>query len=459
VISASPQDYETLKRIITELDVPRVQILVEAIIVEISVERTRSLGIDLTSSTGISNSILGFGQVNTSQFQNALGNPLGIQGLALALTSSALCTVPTAAANVTTGTGGTTVSGTTTGTTANVPCSMALLQALETDTHANVLSAPTLLTADNEEATIVVGQNVPFVGSASANSGLPGQIFNSVQRQNVGITLDIVPQSSEGGYIRLDMYEEVSNVLGNTANNPLGPTTTIRDASTTVFVQNHRTAVVGGLISGNENYNATGIPWISDIPVVGNLLSTKGTDRTKDNLLVFLTPHIVHDKADLRALALDQRQQFINSIGPSELHRMPASQVRELYKPSFSVAVPPAADLTGPAAAAAGTPPSASPEPPEGSTRSPGATPFNTEEIGPSSSVNLPPGTPMVATETGAPASFEAPPGTPRRLIPLRTGSTPDTGTSVPSGSPISSSVVPAAPSASGAVAAAGATD
>ena len=92
-----------------------------------------------------------------------------------------------------------------------------MLTALETDTHANVLSAPTLLTADNEEAMIVVGENLPFVGSASANAGLPGQIFNSVERQNVGITLDIVPQVSEGDYVKLDLYEEVSNVVNGTA--------------------------------------------------------------------------------------------------------------------------------------------------------------------------------------------------------------------------------------------------
>ena len=119
--------------------------------------------------------------------------------------------------------------------TMSIPCDIALLTALETDTHANVLSAPTLLTADNEEAMIVVGQNLPFVGSSAANAGLPGQIFNSVERQNVGITLDIVPQVSEGDYVKLDLYEEVSNVVNGTANNALGPTTTIRSASTTVL--------------------------------------------------------------------------------------------------------------------------------------------------------------------------------------------------------------------------------
>jgi len=206
------------------------------------------------------------------------------------------------------GTGGT-------GGTINVPCDVALMTALETDTHSNVLSAPTLLTADNEEAMIVVGQNLPFVGSAAANAGLPGQIFNSVERQNVGITLDIVPQVSEGDYVRLDLYEEVSNVLGSTINNPLGPTTTIRSASTTVLVQNHRTAVIGGLLSNNDTYQRQGVPWVSDIPVLGNLFSSTSTDKNKDNLLVFLTPHVVRSKNELRSLALDERQKFVNSLG------------------------------------------------------------------------------------------------------------------------------------------------
>ena len=173
-----------------------------------------------------------------------------------------------------------------------------------------MLSAPTLLTADNEEAMIVVGQNLPFVGSASANAGLPGQIFNSVDRQNVGITLDIVPQVSEGDYVKLDLYEEVSNVVNGTQNATLGPTTTIRSASTTVLIQNHRTAVIGGLLASQDQINNQGVPFISSIPVLGNLFSNKSSDKQKDNLIVFLTPHIVRNKSELRELALDERQQI-----------------------------------------------------------------------------------------------------------------------------------------------------
>ena len=410
VVSASPQDWQTLKQIIDELDVPRVQVFVQAVIVEVSAERSRQLGVEFNASTGLSNSTIGLGTMNYGNLQNALGNPLGLSGLGLGLASGSLCSVPStlAAGVASTGTVGAAAASTIT-----IPCDLALLEALETDTHSNVLSAPTLLTADNEEAMIVVGQNLPFVGSASANAGLPGQIFNSVERQNVGITLDIVPQVSEGDYVKLDLYEEVSNVVGSTVNNPLGPTTTIRSASTSVMVQNHRTAVIGGLLSSQDSASKQGIPYISDIPVIGNLFSFKQTDRQKDNLIVFLTPHVIRNRTQLRALALDERHKFIQSIGRKEVHDMPASQIHELYKPSFSIAVPPSADLGAPSSASAppGAPSAADIPPPPSTPRSPsGDTPFNTEEIGPSS-MRAPTGTipgtsgPAVPVASGDPSA------------------------------------------------------
>src|SRR5208283_709279 len=119
----------------------------------------------------------------------------------------------------------------------------------------------------------------------------------------------------------------------------------IRSASTTVLVQNHRTAVVGGLMSNNDNLQRQGVPWISDIPVLGNLFSSTSSDKQKDNLLVFLTPHVVRNKTDLRSLALDQRARFTNTLGPREMHDMPSTSIKAMYDPTFSVAVPPAADL------------------------------------------------------------------------------------------------------------------
>jgi general secretion pathway protein D len=382
VISASPQDWQTLKQIIDDLDTPRVQIFVQAVIVEVSAERQRELGVNFNAATSISGSTLGVGSLNFGQLQSALGNPLGLTGLGVGLASKATCTVASAAATATTP-----------ASTTTIPCDVALITALETDTHANVLSAPTLLTADNEEAMIVVGQNLPFVGSAAANAGLPGQIFNSVERQNVGITLDIVPQVSEGDYVKLDLYEEVSNVVNgtqNSATNPLGPTTTIRSASTTVSIQNHRTAVIGGLLATQDDTTNQGVPFISSIPVLGNLFSDKNRDKQKDNLIVFLTPHIIRNKTELRSLALDERQKFVNSLGRKEIHDMPASQIHEVYKPSFSIPVSPDADLNAPYGGAAVAPGPENPAPTEATPPSSSGsgspdTPFNTTEIGPTS--------------------------------------------------------------------------
>lgn len=387
IISASPQDYQTLHRVIEELDVPRIQVFVQAIIVEVSAERARDIGVNFQSATNISGSTIGVGQLNFGQLQTALANPLGLTGLGIGLASGSKCTVSTAL------TAAASVAGSTTSPTVTVPCDVALMTALETDTHSNVLSAPTLLTADNEEAMIVVGQNLPFVGSASATSALSGQIFNSVDRQNVGITLDIIPQVSEGDYVRLDVYEEVSNVVTGTTNqntNPLGPTTTIRSASTTVMVQDHRTAVIGGLLSNENDIQRSAIPFISDIPVIGNLFSDNGSDKKKLNLLVFLTPHVVRTRDDLRALALDERQKFTDALGRRELHQMPMEQYKQLYQPTFSVPVSPAQDLKdrgatmAPAASGGGggfgSAPSSMMAPSPSS-----STPFNTEEVGPSS--------------------------------------------------------------------------
>ncbi len=396
VVSAAPQDWQTLHTIIDQLDVPRVQVFVQAVIVEVTAERQKQLGINFNASTNISGSTIGVGQLNFGQLQQALGNPLGLSGLGLGLASGSQCSIPVSLASTALGaasgaigaaTGSTGSGGTTGGTTLTVPCDFALMTALEVDDHANVLSAPTLLTADNEEAMIVVGENLPFVGSAAANAGLPGQIFNQVDRQNVGITLDVVPQVSEGDYVKLDLYEEVSDVVGSTVNNPLGPTTTIRSASTSVLVENHRTAVIGGLLKSNDNYENQGVPYISNLPVIGNLFSFKASDKQKQNLLVFLTPHVVRNRNDLRALALDERQKFVNSLGRKELHDMPASQIREVYKPSFSIAVPPSANLTGPYGAPPAAPgpenPSASTAPSSGGAAGGVETPFNTNEIDP----------------------------------------------------------------------------
>jgi general secretion pathway protein D len=401
VISAAPQDYETLKAIVDQLDVPRRQVFVQAIILEVSAQHERDLGINFQSGTNISSSVLGVGQLNFGQLQNALTNPLGLTGLSLGLTSNSNCSVPAAALSAATST----LTSTTTTTTGNVtiPCDVALITALASDTHSNVLSAPTLLTADNQEATIVVGENLPFVSSALASGALANNIFNSVDRQNVGITLDIIPQVTEGDYVRMDLYEEVSSVVGGTQNSTLGPTTTIRSASTTVLVQDHRTTVIGGLMADDTSFTGQGVPFFSSIPVLGNLFNNTSRTSDKTNLIVFLTPHVIRSRQDLRDLSLDERQKFLKNIGKKEVHDMPATQLRQLYKPTWSISVPPSADLGGSSGAPEGT---QGGEPP-----APAPNPLNTEEINPSSrndkGLSTPP---AIATGVEAPPRAEPPP-------------------------------------------------
>ncbi len=345
VVSASPQDYSTLEKIISQLDVPRRQVYVQAVIVEVSALRMRELGISYQGSTTIGGNTLGVGHFDYGNLANALTNPLGATGLTFGLASGTMCTVNTALSAASTALTGST---TPTSTSVTVPCDIALITAIESDTHSNVLSAPTLLTADNEEATIVVGQNLPFISSATATAAISGQIFQSVNRQNVGITLDVVPQITEGGYIKLDVYEEVSAVINSTINNPLGPTTTIRSASTTVLVQNHRTTVIGGLLADSVDITNNGVPYLSNIPVLGNFFSDRQRSGQKSDLMVFLTPHVILNREDLRELSLDERQRFLQTLGRKEVHEMPLAQVREIFKPSFSTSVPPGAEFGSP---------------------------------------------------------------------------------------------------------------
>jgi general secretion pathway protein D len=417
VVSASPQDYNTLQTIISQLDIPRRQVYVQAVIVEVSTQRMRELGISFQGSANFGGNVLGVGHFDYGNLANALTNPLGATGLTLGLASGGMCTVNSALSGATTST-------TTTSTT--VPCDIALITAIETDTHSNVLSAPTLLTTDNAEATIVVGQNVPFLSSATATSALSGQIFQSVNRQNVGITLDIVPQITEGGYIKLDVYEEVSAVIGSTVNSPLGPTTTIRSASTTVLVQNHRTTVIGGLLADQVDVTRNGVPFLSNIPVLGNFFTDRQHSGQKTDLLVFLTPHVILNREDLRELSLDERERFLQTLSRRETHDMPLAQVREIFKPSFSVSVPPGAEFGSP-----------TPQPDSGIGPVPAGdsapTPMNTYEIGPSARKAVPSGLSAVAPASVAVAPtgpVGAPPAPPSAASTASSSSATTTGAS-----------------------------
>lgn len=304
IINASPQDYETLKQVIVQLDVRRRQVYIEAIIMEVRLDTSRSLGIELQGSTGINNGIL-FGQVGGSTFQQVFANPN--PGAAL---SSLPYLIAAAASNQTIRLPNGTV----------IPAQIALIKAAENNSDANILSAPNILTTDNQEAEIVVGQNVPFIASTSTSETNLGNVFNTVERRDVGITLRITPQISEGGMVRLNLFEEVSALVTSAAlnalipANQLGPTTTIRSATTSVVVRDRQTVVIGGLISDETQNTESSVPFLADIPVIGNFFRSTDGSRRKINLLIFLTPHIIRTAAEHRDKSLQERDQLRSSM-------------------------------------------------------------------------------------------------------------------------------------------------
>jgi general secretion pathway protein D len=173
-----------------------------------------------------------------------------------------------------------------------------LARALETDANANILSTPTLLTLDNEEARIIVGQNVPFVTGSYATSGAATTPtpFTTVERHDVGLTLQIKPQISEGGTIRLQIYQEVSNI--DDKSNLTGIIINKRAVQSTILVDDGQIVVIGGLIQDSVSDGVQKVPVLGDIPVLGALFRYKTRSHTKTNLMVFLRPTLAHNSGD-----------------------------------------------------------------------------------------------------------------------------------------------------------------
>ena len=310
IINASPQDFETLKEVIDKLDVRRRQVYVEAIIAEVDLMKTRDLGIEFQGAAALGNGV-GVGRTNLSGDINSLLQPTSLQGLILAAASSQTVTV----------------------NGVQVPAQQALLRALETTSDANILSAPTILTSDNQEAEIVSGQNLPFIASRSTSEVNLANTFATIERRDVGITLRITPQISEGGTVRLDIFEEVSDVVSEDAQ--LGPTTTIRSATTTVVAKDGQTVVIGGLIFDSKTKDQDKVPYISDIPVIGNFFRFSRDKHRKNNLLIFLTPHIIRNERDQRNLSVAEREDKMRK--PFEDRGMRAPHWDQMYRPSWEV--------------------------------------------------------------------------------------------------------------------------
>ncbi len=290
IINAPDAIYNSLRVAIDKLDVRRAQVYVEALIAEITADRAAEFGIQWQDLRGVDggNSRL-FGGTN---FGNASQNVLGVaqspagagRGLNIGVIRGRV-TLPGV------------------GEVLNLGL---LVRALESDNNANILSTPTLLTLDNEEARIVIGQNVPFITgqyalSGSATTPTP---FQTVERRDVGLTLRIRPQISEGGTVRLQIYQEVSSVRDQT--NVAGVITNKRAVESTVLVDDGQIVVIGGLIQDAVSSTVEKVPVLSDIPLLGGLFQYNTRGRTKTNLFVFLRPTLLRDAQRADPLASDR---------------------------------------------------------------------------------------------------------------------------------------------------------
>ena len=306
VLSATPEEYEVLRRIIEQLDIRRKQVFVEALILELSMDVTSALGMSLQGAGSYDGDGVVFGTSNLNTGPANIGSLVPPSG----------STVPTLLTQSIEGIllGGLfnpiTVNGLD-GNPVTVPALSALIDASKTDSDVNILSAPRLLTSDNQEAEIVVGENVPIITNRLTDTGGVGLAQSvTVERQDVALTLRFTPQVTEGNLVRLNVFQELTGLVkdGGVGNvNEVGPTLTKRLLRNSVLAENGRTVVLGGLIGTNVEESISKVPLLGDIPLLGWFFKRRTTVENKTNLLIFVTPHIVNDAGDLERLTQRSR--------------------------------------------------------------------------------------------------------------------------------------------------------
>jgi general secretion pathway protein D len=293
VLTASPQEMKDLEEIIQKLDGVRSQVLVEALIAEVSLTRVMQIGVEWRlMDQPTSDSTRGFGGTNFGLIQGAQTGTLQ-SGLLLGLVQGFI-----------------TVGG------VQVPNIGALVHALQTDNDANVLSTPHLLTMDNEKAKIIVADNVPIikqdvttplVTTTSTTSSIA--VARTFDYKDIGIQLEITPHISTGSLVRLEIAVEVSNITSNDPNNPGFVSTRKRQATTTVAVESGQMVVIGGLIRDDRTAITSKVPCVGNIPGLGWLFKTFSGTKDKTNLLVFITPYIIRSPEDMEKATAKKKQE------------------------------------------------------------------------------------------------------------------------------------------------------
>ena len=327
IITAPEPQYRQLRAVIDKLDARRAQVYVESLIAEVNADKAAEFGI---------------------QWQGPLGNAgdatVGILGTNFKIGGTNIVSLATNALS-----GGATLATGGNLAVANKVNGVYVLgflaRYLQTNGDGNILSTPNLLTLDNEEAKIIIAQNVPFLTGQFTNTGAGGSSgsvnpFQTIERKDIGITLKVKPQISENGTVKLTIYQEVSTIQASTLKDANGPTTNKRSIESNVLVADGSIVVLGGLLQDEYSGNQEKVPGLGDLPVLGNLFKSETRSRKKTNLMVFLRPVVVRDAIATDALSLDRYELMRNSQQQSQPETSTGVPV------NASVVLPPAPALT-----------------------------------------------------------------------------------------------------------------
>ncbi|MBI3185230.1 MAG: type II secretion system secretin GspD [Myxococcales bacterium] len=323
VIIASQSDYRNLVRVIEKLDIPRRQVFVEAVIMEVNLDRSTEFGVNLHSGYSLRSADGNLPGLVATKYTKQ-GTPPSLSLLSLAGFGGFLAglqgpMIPELAK-----------------LGIDVPAFGVILHALQQSSDVNVLSTPHILTTDNEEAEITVGQNVPFqagfsptsLGGLAGGTTLPGvtpglaaglgglgSLFAPITRQNVELKLTVKPQINESDFVRMVITEQTEEIASSDP--VLGPTTSKRSAKTTVVARDQETVVLGGIMQDRRIESVAKVPILGDLPIVGHLFREENIKKVKTNLLLFLTPYIIKGQGDFRRIferKMRERQQFVEQF-------------------------------------------------------------------------------------------------------------------------------------------------
>ena len=310
LISAPPEDMKEIRRIVDEIDTFRPQVLVEAAIIEMSLNKTQTLGVEwLVGGADDGSKIVGGNIISTDATTGGALVPLAA-GIASNTPATALGALKS---GLNIGVVGSSI----TFGGVSFPSVQSFVQALAADNRTKVLSTPQLLTLNNEEAEVLVGSNIPYTTSTRLDSA--GNPITNFDYRDVGVKLKVKPYINKDGLVYLNIFTEITQVTSTLATVGTGqqpaPTTTKRSTKTTVGVRDSQTIVISGIISDTLTNTEQGIPLLRSIPILGNLFNYSNKSDTRTNLLVFLTPKIVYDPKELQKISDEKKAQQQKLLG------------------------------------------------------------------------------------------------------------------------------------------------